>query len=229
MCAMQAHGAKEHTLQEGFSKRMSLNGMMTLTAQEWTLESQQRPVGQLRMVHIQGARNAIINTWIFPNRPAQTPVFAAELIAVGSATKVAFVDIQTPVLSAVIAEDVAALTSALSTRFTTLPCDEMPPDWATHASQGNYTYARDVPNEQLSTIEDCYLSYLDAYLGAFVSDELSAHATKFERDEAAITALQEYQVHHMEHSPGNKFLSKLFGSDWTESFMKNFLFAKPRG
>jgi Ferredoxin-dependent bilin reductase len=212
-----------------FSKRMSLNTKMTLIAKEWTLHSDNQPLGQLRMVHIQGAKNAIINTWIFPNRPTQMPVFAAELIAVGNATKVAFVDIQVPVLSKFVADDVAFLTTALSARFSSLTCNETPPDWATHASQGNFTYARDVPNEQLSTIEDCYLSYLGTYLRAFASVEGAAEVAKSERDEATIDALQEYQVHHMEHSPGNKFLNKLFGSEWTESFMKNFLFAKPRG
>ena len=221
--------AISETISCEFAKRLSLNSKITLIAKEWTLQSEKQPLGQLRMVHIQGAKNAIINTWIFPNRPAKMPVFAAELIAVGNATKVAFVDIQVPVLSKFIAEEVATLTSALSTRFTSLPCNESPPEWATNASQGNFTYARDVPNEQLSTVEDCYLNYLDTYLRAFASDATAAQVAKSKRDEQAIDALQEYQVHHMEHSPGNKFLDKLFGSEWTESFMKNFLFAKPRG
>jgi Ferredoxin-dependent bilin reductase len=226
---MNQQRAISETIPNEFSKRMSLNAKMTLIAKEWTLQSGSQSLGQLRMVHIQGAKNAIINTWVFPNRPAKMPVFAAELIAVGNATKVAFVDIQVPVLSKFAAEDVALLTTALSTRFSSLPCNETPPDWATNASQGNFTYARDVPNEQLSTVEDCYLSYLGTYLRAFASDEAAAEVANSERDEEAIDALQEYQVHHMEHSPGNKFLDKLFGSEWTESFMKNFLFAKPRG
>jgi hypothetical protein len=226
---MNRQHAISETISGEFSKRMSLNSKMTLNAKEWTLQSENQPLGQLRMVHIQGAKNAIINTWIFPNHPTKMPVFAAELIAVGNATKVAFVDIQVPVLSQAVADDVASLTAALSIRFTSLPCNETAPDWATNASQGNFTYARDVPNEQLSTVEDCYLSYLDTYLRAFVSDEAAAEVAKSARNEEAIDALQEYQVHHMEHSPGNKFLDKLFGSEWTESFMKNFLFAKPRG
>ena len=226
MCTRKAIA---ESIAESCASRDSLNGKMALRAQEWTLQVSGRPIGNLRMVHIQGAKNEIINTWIFPNRPRQMPVFAAELIAVGNSTKVAFVDIQVPVVSDAVADDAASITSSLEPRFSCLPCDEAAPEWATHDSQGHFTYARDVPDTKSHVIEACYLSYLDGYLDAFTSDDVAESIAYSDRDESAVTALHEYQLHHMKHSPGNKFLSKLFGSDWTEAFMTDFLFAKPRG
>ena len=226
---MKTQRARLETVAPTFASRTSLHGKLTLKAYEWTLQSQETPLGQLRMVHICGAKNEIINTWIFPNRPSERPVFAAELIAVGNATKVAFVDIQTPVVEESVAEEVAALTAGLSPRFSGLPCNETPPDWAIHDSPGHYTYARDVPYEQLSLVEECYQSYLQTYLKAFAFRTTASQVSNSLCNDAAIEALHVYQQHHMTHSPGNKFLSKLFGSDWTESFMNDFLFAKPRG
>jgi hypothetical protein len=78
-------------------------------------------------------------------------------------------------------------------------------------------------------VEECYTVYLDAYLKGFVNKSVGSDLAAMERDESALDKLQAYQHHHMQSSPGNKFLSKLFGPDWTESFMRDFLFAKPRG
>jgi len=212
-----------------YALRKSNNGKITLEAFEWVLQIDDAPIAELRMVYIQGAKNQIINTWIFPNRPARMPVFAAELIAVGAETRVAFVDIQIPALEETTADDVSLITGSISPRFAGLPCNEQPPVWAIHASQGNFTYARNVPSTQSHRIEECYLSYLDAYLTHFCTSDVSRSIAQSKRDEAALNELQRYQWHHMEHSPGNKFLGKLFGSDWTEAFMKDFLFSKPRG
>lgn len=226
---MHAQAARADRIPESFAQRASNNSKFTLSANEWTIYADKRPLAHLRMVYIQGAKSSIINTWIFPTRPSQMPVFAAELIGVGSATKVLFVDIQVPALAGHMASDVSAVTSAIAPRFASLPCNETPPDWATHDSQGYFTYARDVPCGRTDEVEDCYCSYLETYLAAFTSDALAKRIAASPRDEQAVSRLQDYQLHHMEHSPGNKFLSKLFGSDWTEAFMKNFLFAKPRG
>ena len=182
------------------------------------------------MVYIQGPKNQIINTWIFPNRPKQMPVFAAELIAVGDEVRVAFVDVQVPVIgSSAVLEDTSLMTSGIAARFSGLPCNEAPPVWAIESSQGNYTYARNVPISSFSKVEECYRSYLDTYLSAFVNKKVGVVLSELKRDEHAIDELHQYQHHHMQSSPGNKFLSKLFGPDWTESFMREFLFAKPRG
>ena len=227
---MHFHLDETATIPTEFRNRESLHGKIVLTASQWAIQVSSKQIASLRMVYIQGPKNQIINTWIFPNRPKQMPVFAAELIAVGDEVRVAFVDIQVPVIdSSSVLEDTSLMTSGPAARFSGLPCDEVPPVWAIESSQGNYTYARNVPISSFTKVEECYRAYLDTYLGAFAKKNANGALSKSKRDEDAIDELHRYQHHHMESSPGNKFLSKLFGPDWTESFMREFLFAKPRG
>lgn len=226
---MRSHLSRCNLIPKQYVQRESLHGKMLLEATEWSLLIQGRPIASLRMVYIHGGKNEIINTWIFPNRPKNMPVYAAELIAVGDAIRVAFVDIQTPVLEGSVVEDTSMLTGMLAPRFAGLPCNEAPPFWAVQESQGNFTYARNVPFADLPTIEACYLAYMDAYLNHFACEDVGRSILRQSRDEDAINALHAYQHHHMEHSPGNKFLSKLFGADWTVAFMREFLFEKPQG
>jgi hypothetical protein len=227
---MQHHDEQTDDIPCDLLRRESLNGKISLEAYQWGILVGAREIASLRMVYIHGSKNQIINTWIFPNRPNLMPVYAAELIAVGTEVRVAFVDVQVPAISdSSLLEDTRLLTSTLAPRFADLPCNELPPDWAVDASQGNYTYARNVPCTRLPQVEDCYLAYMDAYLHSYTPRDVTAAILGSARDEASVDTLHQYQYHHMEHSPGNKFLSKLFGADWTEKFMQDFLFAKPQG
>ncbi len=225
---MEKRAAHKNTLALEHAHRQSLNGKMQLNAQEWHLVSDGSVIANLRMVHIQGPKNEIINTWVFPNIPNQAPVYAAELIAVAGSVKIAFVDIQVPIATHSLALETEQVTSALAPRFAHLPCDEAAPTWATDASPGHFTYARNLSREHTPAVEECYLAYLDAYLNIFIAPD-AAWQPMDEASNAAIRVLSEYQWHHMEHSPGQYFLSKLFGADWTSDFMQRFLFAEPRG
>ncbi|MCC6508742.1 MAG: hypothetical protein IT423_06525 [Pirellulaceae bacterium] len=215
-----------------YAQRESINKKFQLVAQEWSLMMDDQCLGQLRSVKIDSEKSNIINVWIFPNRPQCKPVFAAELIGVGETVRVAFIDIQTPVLAPVldvaIAEEVATMTKLLAARFTNLPCDEPAPDWAIGASAGGFTYARAVPPQFLPQVSQCYLAYLDTYFNGFLFDS-SLQYSYPSRYQPALETLHQYQLHHMEHSPGKKFLGNLFGASWTQQFMQEFLFAMPRG
>jgi len=219
-------------LANAISENESKNGKFTLTAESWSIElkdadGQRHSIASVRMVYIRGQKSEIINTWIFPFRPDILPVFAAELISVGGVTRVAFVDIQTPVMTGDTSEEVTLLTAPLALRFACLPCDEEAPEWATSASPGNFTYSRQADANWTSTIQECYLSYLDAYLKAYATGTTANNSARLLADHSVTHALQAYQKHHMESSPGKKFLGNLFGVEWTNSFLTDFLFAKP--
>ena len=215
-----------------FSEKESKNGKFTLSAEAWSFVSTDsngltHSIATLRMVYIRGQKTEIINTWIFPKRPDLLPVYAAELISVGGVTRVAFVDIQTPVMTGDNVEEVTHLTSPLASRFACLPCNEEAPEWATSASPGNFTYSRQADANWTSTIQECYLAYLDAYLKAYATGTTAKQAARLLEDCRVNEELQAYQKHHMESSPGKKFLGNLFGVEWTDSFLTDFLFAKP--
>lgn len=224
--------AAKSSLRDDWSNQESKNGKFALNAQEWKIRAtgakrDNSHIATLRMVYIRGQKNEIINTWIFPVRSDLMPVYAAELISVASVTRVAFVDIQAPQLNDNIAEEVRLLTAPLAARYATLPCDEPAPDWATEASLGNFTYARQADSNWTSTIQNCYTSYLDTYINAFVTSSSSQSIDRSCSDAAVSAHLMDYQHHHMNSSPGKKFLGTLFGTEWTNSFLSDFLFSTP--
>jgi 15,16-dihydrobiliverdin:ferredoxin oxidoreductase len=214
-------------LDKTFSEKLSVNGRFTLTSQEWELTARRRSFATLRMVYIKGQKTEIINTWIFPKRSDLMPVYAAELISIGGIHRIAFVDIQVPGLRQTEADEVEFLTAPLATRFSVLPYNEPPPSWATDASQGNFAFARQADASWTATIQDCYCSYLETYLNVYATGATARSIASYSPTEEVTATLSEYQHHHMEHSPGNKFLSNLFGHEWTQSFLTNFVFAKP--
>ena len=229
---MRKSRAVEIDLPNEWANRDSINGKFALHAQSWQLriagpKRTAIPIATLRMVYIRGQKNEIINTWIFPVRCDAIPVYAAELIAVNGVTRVAFVDIQTPGLNDRSAEEVAELTAPLAARFSMLPCDESAPDWAIAETGGNFTYARKADASWNSTIQDCYLSYLDTYMDSFTSSLDTKQMAATSEDVDKTEQLSCYQKHHMESSPGKKFLGSLFGVEWTDTFLTNFLFSKP--
>ncbi|MCY2973125.1 MAG: hypothetical protein NTW52_00485 [Planctomycetota bacterium] len=225
--SMQLLHANRSNLNETYANKLSVNGRFLLTSQEWDLTARRRSLATLRMVYIKGQKTAIINTWIFPKRSDLMPVYAAELISVGGIHRIAFVDIQVPGLRSTDVEEVEFLTAPLATRFSVLPFDEPPPAWATDASQGNFAFARQADASWTPTIQDCYCSYLETYLNAYATGATARSIASYSPTQEATSRLSAYQHHHMEHSPGSKFLSNLFGHEWTQSFLTNFVFAKP--
>lgn len=220
---LRQNGAQPREVPAQFAQCQSNNGKFKLTAQAWQLHLGLCEI-QLRMVKIDGAKSNIINTWIFPTDPRMYPVYAAELIGVAEQVRVAFVDIQTPVANDH-SEMLKVQLSGIARKYAALPCDEAAPEWATAASLGHYTYARGVPTSGLAQVAACYLDYLDLYLDT--NRQLKSPTRNLETLSGARRELSAYQLHHMHSSPGQKFLGNLFGVDWTERFMLEFLFSQP--
>ena len=225
-------------LDSNFRRYHSLNGKFELRASEWRLSTTTGSLATARMVEISGAKNEILNTWIFPHQPLVTPIFAAELIGVARSPRVAFIDIQAigpapsvkelrPTDSRLVGSSkamnlAAKWSSSAKTLISELSCDEVPPDWAIDASAGHFFFTRTTDRAAFQTIQDAYLAYLKTYCVA-----LGQHLPEPESDSTGTEMLAEYQQRHRASSPGTKFLSTLFGLDWTDSFLTQFLFSTP--
>ncbi|MCU0714594.1 MAG: phytochromobilin:ferredoxin oxidoreductase [Pirellula sp.] len=222
-------GFLERRVDGRYADRQSTNGKFQLNAREWGLISSGTDslLAVARSVSIRSSKNAILNTWIFPVNCLLTPVFAAELICIAGVHRVAFIDIQTPGLNPERREEVSAITSPLSTKYTVLPSDNEPPSWATADSTGNFSYARNAGPEWSSIVANCYQDYLSVYLSGVLSHDRSQSRSIVSTAESD-AVLSAYQIHHMHSSPGKKFLDNLFTSDWTDDFMNGFLFTLPK-
>jgi hypothetical protein len=205
--------------------RDSLNGRFRLTACAWELTRHGSCVAEVRMVLIAGTTNEIINTWIFPHDAASDPVFASELIAMANAPRLTFMDIQVPGLKDEFQSTVAAHAALVRHQFSDLVIDEVPPAWAIDATQGHFLFSRAASSQQFPRIQAGYLALLDSYLDLLA--ETQTRVLGVVDRSAARQTLHDYQLHHLEHSPGGTFLSKVFGQDWTHDFLNSFLFTLP--
>lgn len=226
-----AISADRTELPEPFHHRKSLNGRFGLWGHQWRISAGAIAIGVARMVIIQGQKNEIINTWLFPKYPISLPVFAAELISMGGQQRLSFIDVQTPGFNG----NKQQLCSAIQQNFEqhrNLRIDEMPPAWAVSDTLGFYIFRRTGGEQQFSEICRCYMDYLttcidNAWLDLVAAMNFDADSQAIAANARSLQALHDYQLHHMHSSPGNAFLAKLFGENWTESFLHEFLFSKP--
>jgi hypothetical protein len=203
----------------------SKNDRFTVKAKAWILSRDAHACCEVRMVLIEGTANTIINTWAFPFAPNVQPVYAAELIAMAGLPRLTFMDIQVPSMAAAEASRVRLATQSIRQEFEDIHCTEEPPAWAIDATAGNYLFGRGAAKDAFPRIQRCYLELWDAYRDLLAS--ASSHASGGESLVSAQQALAAYQLHHMQHSPGQVFLGKVFGQAWTDDFLNNFLFTPP--
>lgn len=201
----------------------SSNGKFHLWAKQVRIHHAHEHTMTCRMVLIQGQKNEILNTWIFPTAPERCPVFAAELIAMAGMPRLTFIDIQNPAMIAGV-RVAGDLSNQLRSRHAGLVCDELPPSWAIDATLGGYIFSRSLDASAFPSIDACYEDYLGCYLRSFMPHGSSVELDESATRSAAEGALHRYRLHHMQHSPGTVFLGKLFGDDWTNDFLLNFLF-----
>lgn len=192
-------------------------GRMRLTAARWLVGPAERPVADCRIVRILGAAAEIVNAMIFPTDPARLPVFASELLAFGGRPRLTFLDLQTPGLAADLRPLVAERTRAVSERFADLPRDPEPPGWAVAHSPGGHLFTRTDDPEHAPALGEAFAAYLGAWA------DLAAEAV-VAPDACRLAALSEYKREHVAHSPGKVFLGKVFGDEWTERFLNEFLY-----
>jgi hypothetical protein len=193
------------------------SGRMRLTAARWMVGPTDRPTAECRIVRILGAAAEIVNAMIFPAIPARLPVFAAELLAFGGRPRLTFLDLQAPGLEPGVRADVAAATRAASADFAGMPRDPKPPGWAVAHSPGGYLFTRTDDPAHAPALGAAYRTYLDVWidLAGRVADAGGA---------GGADALAAYKREHVAHSPGKAFLGKVFGDDWTDRFLNQFLY-----
>lgn len=189
-----------------------------LSASHWSLQQLGIELADCRFVRIAGPKIDVVNAMFYPSFPAQTPIFAAEIISFGGRARIAFIDLQST-------EDTAQSDSILQRlsrlRDQAAGLTTPAPEWATCHSSGAYYYHRgDGSKDLLKTLESIYFGYLSQWIGLL--HERTAENTTPQRE--SLKRLNLYKEHHAEHTPGSQFLGNVFGRSWTEDFLANFLY-----
>jgi hypothetical protein len=175
-------------------------------------------VAEMRMVKITSPKIDILNTMIFPKTPNTLPVFACELISLIK-EYVVFLDIQTPgfdIPSAVLTESI----QSVRTKYAHLPT-QVSPEWAREHSTGGYIFSRFEKPQHLSQFRQAYHDYFHQWHLLLQNTDDPSQTPKKE----SLAELYKYQQHHVTHSPGNRFLSSIFGKENSENFLHNFMYS----
>jgi len=200
-------------------------GRPTLCAERWQI-GQAECLCELRLVTIQGQASEIHNAWVFPVQPAALPVFASEILVFGHRPRLAFIDVPAPGLCPALLPQLAHRLAAISERYQDLRPGEPPPDWATNASTGHWLYARSTSQEMLPRLLQAYQEYLTAWIDFATSGGEADPGPTVESESTpdSVDRYTQYKQHHAAHTPGRTFLAKLYGPDWAEQFMDQFLY-----
>lgn len=192
-----------------FARRAGGQGRFQLRAFAWNVGV---PVGaECRCVYIRGQNSEVFNALVFPTDPTAAPVFVADFLLVGGQLRLAFLDLQGPGLAAGQRTAVALATCALAAE---LPSDVSAPAWAVAHSLGGFCHARGAGID-LTRLLTAYDDYLRLWL------RFSGGRGAVDPDDDTLTLFKE---EHRREAPAAPYLGRLFGTDWTERFLRDFLY-----
>lgn len=177
--------------------------------------------GELRSVHIHGPRIEIINLFHFPSPNRALPIYAMEFVVFGSRPIVGVIDAK-PLNNHPFAHKIwqETLTDAHSAFPDLIRADD-PPPWYEECRSGLDFFTRPETANGVCRLVDCHTRVWSRLAAA----EAAAPLLDMETTAAHATALAHYKEHHRINSPGLPFLHRIFGTDWTDRFLRTALFA----
>jgi hypothetical protein len=170
---------------------------------------------EARCAMIRSPKSEIINLMIFPWAPSICPIYASELILFNGKMHVAVVDLQfaDPALQSRLASIIGEPSRRYRSKLT--HGGELP-DWARHHFTPWCVYNRANSADETPVVCDAFIEYLDLWI------EHCLPCLFGQKEELA--SLRQYQLHHIENTPGRKFLSRGFSPEWTESYLRDFMY-----
>jgi len=177
---------------------------------------------KVRVTYMDGGSAAqILTVMAFPRTVTDLPIFGADMLSFKGAPHLNVIDHQPLFKSdpAYVKRYIDPMAD-LFARWEHLPARgrSLPP-WTEDFFSPYSHYSRPDP-EDADQILDCYREYWDAYL-----DRVSAVSSLAPDDAPRIHARQaEYCRNHTENEQAESMLQKLFGNEWCEAFIRDFLF-----
>lgn len=160
----------------------------------------------------------IFSLMIFPGDAGITPVFGAEFVVFGRLLRAAVVDVQPLTPAARNEASYLRLVERLAGRWPELMATGPMPEWC----EAHFTaHAVFVLRESATLLEPAHEAF---------DDYMAAYADLLARQQQGSSAegdaeLRHYKDHHIANTPGRRYLTRLFGEDWTEWFLRERMYA----
>jgi hypothetical protein len=167
----------------------------------------------LRFTGIQGKSTSIFSLMVFPHHADRVPIFASEFVVFGGIVRAAVADIQS------VGEHAAAAARAplgrLGSRWRHLQASGPLPEWCREHFTPESVFVLRAGVASLDTLDEALEDFLDEYV------RLLREAP---RGYAAADHCRAYKDHHIEHTPGRRYLTRFFGGDWCEAFLRKGMY-----
>jgi len=171
-----------------------------------------------RCALIKGPKAEIINLMIFPNNTELCPIFASEIILFGNKIYVAVIDHQWPDTNIQSPDKSLQLLQNLHKYYSQkLSPGGKLPEWALEHFTPWCIYSRPKSNDETEILVLSFRDYLTLWLRQCLPELTSTKGDPM--------PLLTYLQHHVDHTPGRVFLTKCFGSAWTENYLRKFMYA----
>lgn len=196
--------------------RAEQQGELSLTNQFLTVPG----IGELRSVSVISAKVAIVNIFFFPEADQQLPVYAVEFVSLSARPIVAVIDARCLLTADCEKQVTLLLQQARSGLYYLSPETEMP-EWYLAARSGDDIFVRTPTVAQMTDLMALHLQIWQALMPVlsnpqrYTPEKSRLHAQK----------LQDYKDQHRLNSPGIPLLNRSFGQQWTQHYLKNYLFA----
>ena len=178
-----------------------------------------RDIGEFRAVYIASPVVEIVNLFFFPDSHRPSPVFAMEFVRIGPRGVVGVIDCKAAPGDS-ISQSALSILEAAHEAFPQLRNGDDPPAWYRDARSGYDFFVRP---ENLEVFADLVSAH------HFVWGRYVRHILNGSSDSSCQALrqpfLRHYKDHHRDNSPGIPFLNKMFGVNWTETLLRDYLFA----
>ncbi|MCH8475120.1 MAG: hypothetical protein LAT55_07825 [Opitutales bacterium] len=176
--------------------------------------------GDFRGVHIFSPVIEIVNLFFFPNHSLRLPVFAMEFVRIGPRGVVGVIDCKGHDDDQSSQKIARSILGAAHRTFPHLTNGEDPPAWYAEARSGDDFFVRPESLAEFQELIRCHHFVWQQYAG-HASDASPEKKASPERS----NFLRYYKDHHRDNSPGIPFLNRVFGEDWTATFLRDHLFS----
>jgi hypothetical protein len=171
---------------------------------------------ELRVAHLLTPRAELLNILALPTAAAAAPLFALEILRLGSHSALAVVDLKA--LDPVAVEPARAALRAVHATHPELTDAGDAPAWYAETRSGDDFYLRPADQLAIDRALAAALAVWRAELDLLASAPPAIDPTGF------AAALRHYKEHHRQHQPGRPFLHRLAGADWTERYFSSVLY-----
>lgn len=176
--------------------------------------------GVFRSVYITNGKVEIVNIFFFPQPEIDAPIYAMEFVRFGPKGVVGVIDIAPDGISPESATAGRELLIRSHQAHPLLVNGDDPPAWYEECRSGDDFFVR--PDSPLAFLELCeaHQSLWQEYVSLVAAAPVLGGDSR-KRHAQAIAA---YMDHHRLNSPGLPLLHRTFGEDWTDHFLRHYLF-----